>query len=110
MVVKSQDVVFVDLSFLYGLAFKPPSSPVLCELPWPVGTTTGCCGIDQTPTPDLPFLDIQLEPRSDRRLEASIHNPTCARETPRPQTPEQPRVVTPVLPTPPHVSPPDQPR
>lgn len=81
-VVKSRDVVFDDISYPYNSPIQAPSMPVVCELPWPI------CPAEiqpplRTPTPDLPLLNIELQPQFDRRLQASIHNPKLA-ENPLP--------------------------
>ena len=65
MVVKSRDVVFDDLLFPYGTPLITPVSSVLCELPWPVMLKPVQQPAERTPTPDLPLLDIQLEPWFD---------------------------------------------
>lgn len=77
-VVKSRDVVFDDISFPYNLPLQLPSRPVECELPWPIHPAEPAP--QRTHTPDLPLVNIELEPRFDRRLQASIHNPEANRE------------------------------
>lgn len=82
-VVKSRDVVFQDFVFPYDtkLSLSPP--PLQAKISWP----SLSCGVSspvtqsehkspqRTPTPDLPLLDIQLEPCFNRCLQASIHPP-----------------------------------
>jgi hypothetical protein len=82
-VVKSRDVQFQDFTFPYGikLTIIPPS--IQAEISWPPATcplpaalssaSTNQSPPQRTPTPDLPLLDIQLEPRFNRQLTASIH-------------------------------------
>ncbi|PLW49422.1 hypothetical protein PCASD_01950 [Puccinia coronata f. sp. avenae] len=65
----------------------------MVELPWP--------SLGERPppprpsTPDLPLLNIPLEPRFDRRLQASIHAPKIAMPSPdlNHDTPTTPRSI-----------------
>lgn len=111
VVVKSRDVMFEETRFPYGEPLETPSEPILVELPWPNHGSTAPAPEPshvRTPSLDLPLLNIQLEPRFDRRLQASIHNPdveVASPPTPPPLSP--PRPTTPDLPIPtPEPSPP----
>lgn len=96
VVVKTRDTIFNDSRFPYGEPLKTPAEPIRVELPWPSrpplasSSPTPSPPIStplpaslphspspppRIPTPDLPLLNIQLAPRMDRRLEASVHNP-----------------------------------
>lgn len=72
MVVKSCDVLSDHTCFPYqsGLSKSPPTT--VCDLPIVLSEDTPLPV--RISTPNLPFLDIQLEPRFDCRLQASIHN------------------------------------
>jgi hypothetical protein len=93
-VVKSRDILFDNLEFPYGTSLVSRPKPVLGELewlpdstdtktsplsnhppPWPVSPISNNPPANHTPTPHLPLLNIQLAPRFDRRLKASIHAP-----------------------------------
>jgi transposase InsO family protein len=90
---KSRDVVFHDKIFPYGSELLTKPGPIMVELPWP--------SLGERPppprpsTPDLPLLNIPLEPRFDRRLQASIHAPKIAMPSPdlNHDTPTTPRSI-----------------
>lgn len=100
---------FDDTRFQYKSPLRSQPVPVMCELPWPLLTHHDDWDSSQrrTPTPDLPLLDIQLQPRFDRRLQASIHNALLWEPVPAPITllePEPPNSTPAVSPPPPRQS------
>ena len=105
-VVKSRDVIFDDGIFPYGSPLMSPAAPIMCEMPWPSPLSLNHISPPRrTPTPDLPLLDICLQPRFDCCLEASIHNRPVISPPVSP-----PVVVKPTLPSPPvAVDPPSPP-
>lgn len=101
-VVKSRDVLFDDHCFPWNEPAPAPPEPIGVDLPWPKprsSNTESPADPVRTPTPDLPLLDIQLAPRFDCRLQASIHNPNHDLEPP-PDVDPAPPLVPPVTPPP----------
>ncbi|PLW43796.1 hypothetical protein PCANC_18384 [Puccinia coronata f. sp. avenae] len=137
-VIKSRDVIFHDSIFPYGTELSPTPAPLLAELPWddtlpqtPLPSVSQMADQPTAPDPilksaqaasawprsstlDHPPLNINLQPRFDRWLQASIHAAT--KQTPptpsNQQLPPDPKptgisiIKLPPLPPspPPHVS------
>lgn len=85
-VIKSRDVIFEDVRFPYGASLVSNPEPIRVELPIPPAVPFPAR--HRPSTPELPLLDIQLEPRFDRSIQASIHNP--ANSTPSHNPPRSP--------------------
>jgi hypothetical protein len=103
-VVKSCNVLFDEQTFPYGSPLaKSTPSPTHVELPWPFQTSPilpiPSSPLGESPpsprsvhTEDLPLLDIPVEPRFDRRLQASIHSPRLV--SPKESSPSPPSPPT----------------
>ena len=112
VVFKSRDVIFDDSIFPYESPLLSPAAPIMCEIPWPSPSTSNHDSLPRrTSTPDLPLLDICLQPRFDRRLEASIHNRPVTPPPPlSPVVIDLPRPSSPAAVDPPSPPPPPLPR
>lgn len=109
VVIKSRDVIFDDCCFPYDAPLKSTPVPVRVELPWPKPSRSA--PPVRTATPDLPLLDIPLQPRFDRRLTASIHNPANLTPPSSPSLPPTPpSSPAPTSPPPSPPAPPPVPR
>jgi hypothetical protein len=74
-VVKLRDVLFQDFTFPYGTKLSSTPTIIQAEIAWPppscaatptpINDLANQTGQLWTPTPNLPLLDIQLEPRFD---------------------------------------------
>ncbi|PLW54990.1 hypothetical protein PCANC_02684 [Puccinia coronata f. sp. avenae] len=104
-VVKSRDVVFQDFTFPYTTELSATPPAIQEEIVWPQLTSEAVpalptkVSLQQTLTPDMPLLDVQLEPRFDLRLSTSIHAvPTSPAPSsislPSPQEPDIPEAPT----------------
>ncbi|PLW57335.1 hypothetical protein PCANC_02453 [Puccinia coronata f. sp. avenae] len=104
-VVMSRDVVFQDFTFPYTTELSADPPAIQAEIVWPqlnseaVPAPPTKVPPQRPSTPEMPLLDVQLEPRFDRRLSASIHAvPTSpapssiSPPSPPPPSPQEPDI------------------